>query len=528
MGILDRFRKAQPLDPSVRGETQGGSKSPFKSVGAPGTAIYGGYLIEKEKDSDLKGQQKYITFSNNLTNVSIVGAGVRYFTNLVAKAEWSVEPADDSAAAEDMAEQVKEIMDDMTTPWHRVIRRAAMYVFYGFSVQEWTAKRNEDGTVGMLDIEPRPQVTIERWDVDTSGTVLGVVQRNPQTQEEIYLPRTKCVYLVDDTLNDSPEGLGLFRHIAKACKTLQRYELLEAWGFETDLRGVPIARGPFTLLEQMVTTGQLTQTQVASLKQPMLDFIESHNRNPELGMLLDSQTYTTTDERGTPSTVRQWDVDLLQGSPGTAAEVAAAIERLNREIARVLGVEQLLLGSDSKGSHALAKDKTQQFGLLVDATLKELKEVFERDFLDPLWTLNGWDPELKPSFKIEKIQYRDIEQITTALAELSRAALAPDDPATNEVRALLGLSDAPEPDEADLALFQQSLLPPVPPGSGEEEEMPEEEEEETEKSYLPLPERGVEDVMDFVDRFMRNPAAMVEFPDPERRRDVALNRWRNA
>jgi len=451
--MSDEIKKAAPLDPSVRGDTSG-TASPFASVGAPGVALYGGYIVNKEKDADLTGQQRYATYSDMLANVSIVGAGVRYFANLVAKAEWSVEPADESGAAEELAELTKEIMDDMTTPWHRVVRRAAMYCMWGFSVQEWTAKRREDGKVGFMDVEPRAQVTIERWDVDESGTVLGMIQRNPQNQHDIYLPRSKCIYIVDDTLNDSPEGLGLFRHVIKAAKKLQRFELLEAWGFETDLRGVPIARGPFAQLEQMINSGQLTLAQANALKQPMIDFIESHNRNPELGMLLDSMTYQTTDERSSPSNVRQWDVELLQGSPTTAAEVALAIERLNREIARVLGVEQLLLGSSSSGSYALSKDKSEQFGLIVDSCLKELKESFQKDFLEPLWLLNGWDIELMPTFKIEKIQYRDIEQVTGALEQLARAGGTMDinDPAINEIRAILGLSDAPEQEEVDPAL----------------------------------------------------------------------------
>jgi phage gp29-like protein len=128
--------------------------------------------------------------------------------------------------------------------------------------------------------------------------------------------------------------------------------------------------------------------------------------------------------------------------------MAAAIERINREMARILGVEQLLLGSDSKGSFALSKDKTQSFGIIVDSCLKELRETFEKDFLGPLWTLNGWDESLKPTFKIEKIQFRDADQLTSSLEQLARAGapMAFDDPAINAIRSLLGLPNAPEED----------------------------------------------------------------------------------
>ena len=486
-------RKSNKQRPVQKAEPLGGSTGvdrtnpgPFGVVGAPGTAIYGGYLVTKEKEARLIGRQKYITFSNMLANTAIVAAGVRYYTNLVSKAEWSVEPADDSEAAEEMAELVEDIMADMTTPWHRVIKRFSMFAMYGFAIAEWTAKRREDGVIGLLDIEPRSQKTIEKWELDESGTVTGFIQTDPQTGKEIYLPRGKCLYVVDDTLDDSPEGLGLFRHLVKIADSLERYELLEAWGFETDLRGVPVGRGPFTDLELMVKKGSLSRSQANALKAPMLDFIENHNRNPELGMLLDSRTYQTTDERNTPSSVRQWEVELLKGSPTSAKEVAAAIERKNREMARIIGVEQLLLGSDSAGSHALSRDKTQAFGLSVDSNLKEMKEVIERDLLNPLWALNGWDEELKPSFKIEKIQYRDIEQVTTALEQMARAGATMDlnDPAVNEIRKILGLSDAPEQEEQDpdMSLLLNGKSPMLPDAEEPDEEEALESEEEGEDS----------------------------------------------
>ena len=61
--------------------------------------------------------------------------------------------------------------------WARIVRRAAMYRFYGFSIQEWTAKRRPDGLLTLADVAPRSQMTIERWDMLTDGSIQGVVQR---------------------------------------------------------------------------------------------------------------------------------------------------------------------------------------------------------------------------------------------------------------------------------------------------------------------------------------------------------------
>lgn len=416
---------------------------PTAVAGAPGTAVIGGYIEEKERDRDLQGHKKYETYSNVLANVSIVAAGVRYFLNLVAKPGWRFEPPEGGGPeAERYAELLSEMTSDMKTPWRRVVRRAAMYRYWGFSIQEWIAKVRDDGVMGIDDIAPRPQHTIEKWDVDERGDVLGVVQEHPLNGRDLYLPRRKLIYVVDDSLNDSPEGLGLFRHIAESCRRLKRFEQLEGYGFESDLRGIPVGRAPLAALDQAVKNGDISEADKAAILQPLKTFMESHIRNPKLGLLLDSMAYETQDEAQRPSNVKQWDMELLKADSSTQAEIARTIDRLNREIARVLGVEQLLLGDNGVGSFAMAKEKSHNFALIIDSTLTELAEAFYDDFVTVVFMLNGWDMALRPVVKTDKLQYRSIEEVTSSLEQMARAGavLAPDDPAINEVRDLMGLS----------------------------------------------------------------------------------------
>lgn len=420
---------------------------PMERAGTSGTAIWGGYVQQPEAKSDLTGRERYKTFSEALVNTSIVAAGVRYFLNLVSKAEWKVEPPEDGGAkAVEVAELIEDILlKDMDTPWHRVVRRAAMYRFYGFSIQEWTAKRRDDGAIGFLDIEPRPQITIERWDADVHGTIQGVVQRSPQTQLELYIPRSKVLYMVDDSLNDSPEGLGLLRHIAEPARRLRRLEQLEGWGYETDLRGIPLGRAPFSELQAMVQKNKLSSAERTRIEQGMKDFIEGHIKSPQLGLILDSLTYRTDDEKAAPSNVRKWDLELLKSGSTNLGDVAKAIQRLNREIARIIGVENILLGESGAGSLAMSRDKSDNFGLIVDSTLLELTEGFEVDVVNPIMALNGIPDEFKPTLKTDSIQHRDITEITDALVDMAQAGatLMSTDPAVGEVYDLLGLSRPP-------------------------------------------------------------------------------------
>jgi len=438
-------------EPDTGFVTERQEAAPTESLGVGGTAVYGGFIVQKEKDSKLLGIERYRTYGEIVANTSIVAAGVRYFLNLLSKASWTVSPSDDdNPQAVEIAETIDSIINDMVTPWHRVVRRAGMYKFHGFSIQEWTAVLRDDGVIGFLDIEARPQVTIEKWDVDEGGNVFGVVQRSPQDSTEIYLPRNKLLYAVDDTLDDSPEGLGLFRHLVRPARALERFEQLEGFGYETDLRGIPVGRGPFEELRTLEQNKVITRKERLEIEAPLRKFIQNHVKTPSLGILLDSIPYDSKDEARTPSSQRKWDMDLLQGSSTAFEAMGIAIRRKNEEMARILGVEHLLLGAGGSGSLALSRDKSQTFALNVDSALNDLSEVFECDLVDPLMALNGWPEELKPRLTVESAQIRDVDMITESLANLANAGgvLAPNDPAINAVRELMGLP----PQDPELAI----------------------------------------------------------------------------
>ncbi len=438
------------------------SSSPKNTAGTHGTRITNGYIEVLEKNPLLKSHDvRYRTYSGLMVNTSIVAAGVRYYLNLVAKAKWYWIPSEADTDGEFAQRLTSMITIDPQTPWHRIVRRAAMFRFYGFAVQEWNVRRHADGHLTFDDIAPRPQRTIERWDVDRSGQVLGMIQRSPQDNKEIYLDRDQVLYVVDDTLNDSPEGLGIFRHLVGPSLRLKRYEQLEGFGFETDLRGVPLGRAPFTALREMEKQGLIDKKQREALEAPIRKFVKNHIKNPKLGLLLDSMTYQTADEIERPSNAKQWDIELLTGSATSFSENANAIERLNREMARIMGVEQLLLGAGATGSFSTSKDKTHAFYLLIDSALTEIKETVRKDLVDRIWELNAWDENLKPSVDTEAVRYTDVAEISASLRDQANAGavLHPLDPVIDELRDMLGLPRRPQEILDD---YEGGLLPTDP------------------------------------------------------------------
>lgn len=456
--LTSRFRTfAGRLIPAIR---------PMKEQGTTGTSVYGGYVQNADRSPDWNGRQKYITSAELATNVSIVAAGTHYFLNMVAHPQWTCSPSDpDNEASVRAAKFAENLINDTATPWNRIIRKAAIYRFYGFGIQEWIAKSRGDGLIGIKDVESRPQHTIERWEISDTGKILGVWQRSPQTGALLGLPRQKFLYMVDDTLTDSPEGIGMFRHLAEPYARLKRYLELEVQAYERDLRGIPVGRVPLTKLNEAIRNNVITKAQADAMIASMENMVQIQTKSNNTGMILDSMPYENMTATGPAvSSALQWSLDLLQGGGSAFAEINTVIDRTQREMARIIGVEHLMMG-DQGGNRALALDKSRNLYLIANSILDNIAVQVRSDVLWPIWMLNGFPEHLLPHLETEDVAFKDVEQISATLTRMAQsgAVLAPDDPVINEVRGLLGVSDQTDPMGAmDEPFTEEDQLPDDP------------------------------------------------------------------
>lgn len=468
-----------------------GVRKPIRTraeMGVSGTAIHGGYVQTIEQHPKLARGTRYRTAADMLANIGIISAGMRFFQNLLAKPTWTFSPAVDqdgetSDEAKELAEFAEDVLTGMTDNWARIIRRSGLYRYHGFGIHEWTAQRRQDGRVGFMALESRPSYTIIKWDVDDAGAILGVWQRSPQTGQELYIPRGKFMYLVDDAFTDSPEGMGLFRTAVEHADRLKLYQEMEGQGFERDMRGVPVGKAPIDELNQMVEAEEITAEQRDESLAGIKSIIQAKTRKPSTGFLHDSKTYVAEGDSGDQiSSVEKWGIELLTGESPDFENIARAIERIRFDLAIQFGVEVLLLGSTESGSRALAKDKSRNLFLSVNAALVDLAEAVQRDLLKPLWILNGFTEDLMPTATPEDITFRDIldeAEVVRSLA-LSGAVLETGDPIVDWFRDKLG---APRPPEIEEGTGFDDMAPPgdgdPPTDAGPPE--PVEEEEDVEK-----------------------------------------------
>jgi hypothetical protein len=447
-GLTSRLLGIMGIRPDIK-ETV----NPFKEMGTSGTAIQSGYVVSNERNYKARGSMRYETANDILINAAIVGAGMRFFANLVAKPKWTFDPAKDaeggrsSKEAMAVAEFVEDCLFDCSDSFPRIVRRMSAFRFYGFGTHEWTIKKRFDGRIGFESIEARPWHTIEQWDTDDKGSIIGVVQRAPVTGETLYIPRRKLAYLVDDSFSDSPEGIGLWRHLVEPFERFKSYCKVEGMGFERDLRGIPIGRVPYTLLQKAVVDGVITEEQAKALSKPVEEFVSMSAKSTETGIVLDSSMHMTQTETGeTVSNTPLFDMKLLTASGTGFADIGNAIDRVQYQMATIIGAENLLVGSGSTGSRALSEDKSRNLYLNVDGCLSDIVSAVNKDLIPILCAYNGIPCQLWPKAKTESAAYLDATTKSQILVNLSNAGAMTSiaDPAVSEIRIEAGLSAATE------------------------------------------------------------------------------------
>lgn len=446
---------------------------PKTEQGVGGFAVYGGYLNPDSYNPKMYGAMRWKVAGDILRDLSLTAACIRFMSNLISRPEWTWEPADDSPAAQEAAEFMQDICDDLDTSWTRLVRRSIMFKFHGFMAQEWIAKKRDDGLIGLRAIEQRPQHTITKWDLDEGGSIKGLIQTSPQTGEELYLPRGKLLYLVDDTLTDRPDGMGWFHHLVDIGDRLKSLLDLEAIGFERDLRGIPVGRAPFQEINRMISEGKLTKQQGDDMIAGLREFVTMQRRTSETGLVVDSKPYESKSENGiTVSGSPQWDLQLISGDPQSVEEIGMAVKRLQYEVALLLGAEVLLTGREGEGSRALSEDKSRNTYLTANAILADIAEGVNRDIRDPIWAMNGFPDELKPKAVPEDVSFKDAETVAKTLADMATAGavLAPDDDAIDDVRNLLGISPSKPIDPKMMAAMQGQPDPEADPDDGNDPE----------------------------------------------------------
>jgi hypothetical protein len=409
----------------------------------------------------------------------MVATGVRLFTSLLSGTEWSAIPNEvGGRGARKGADIVTKglLNAPLVRPWPIVVRKQSLYKMLGNAIHATAMRRRADGLIVYSAIEHRPQATIERWNrKDEFSPWESVSQRTRQSGELLDIPLDECWYTVDDTITDDPDGVGLLRHVVEHVRRLEVFEMLEGKAYGEDLGGIPIGRAPLAEIERAIGTSK-TADQIKADKdartKKLRDVLDKRKKSPEESqwLLLDSDVYANADQSKT--NIPKWGLEMVKSETANLPDINQVIARVRFEIACVLGIEFVLLGSNDAGSFALSQDKTNTFATNLQTALNELGWSATMQLARRLVAANGLDPDTcTPTLVAEPISTDTVEIATRALANLAMAGLPPNDPARNVIRKRLRLP--PEPEQAYDLVRPGRLIPavgdPAAPPAGEAE-----------------------------------------------------------
>lgn len=452
-----KISKIKTINPSFkRGRAEVNPVSPQlaqTTIGRRGNSInssFGGRYFPKLP-------REHLTFSRMIRLIPIVSRAMTDFQDKCSRAQWSVIPAieeeemldeqgnplpksPEAQLAEEYAEFVREqLFDNPNFNWNDVVRRDAGYKFWGYAVSEWTLGFDRDRRLVFSDIAPRSQASINRFDVEEeTGKVLGFYQGS---REDNFIPIDKTVYFCDGSIDDTPEGQGVLartRYMAEEWFDLFKTRSIS---IKQDARGMFVGRVPHQkLLSQGMTPDEVEamEDNVRNIEEVLNNQTKSEN----MGIILPSESQTV-DNQGAERIINvpEWDIQLLQGDSKGLEELEEAINSLNREMARAMYAEHILLGDNSVGSYALSEEKSKSVYQLVDECLAALVKGYSSQLIPVLFEYNGFNTELMPRLEVESADYRSLDDDIKAVNILN--SFPPHHPAIDHFAAKLGIPVEP-------------------------------------------------------------------------------------
>lgn len=430
---------------------------PTKILGAPGLKAWAGRISE-EWDPALQGSKAAKLYREMLDSEPVLATVVRMITTVLQQADVYVQPhKSGTPLAYEAKDLVEECIEEMTPSWDEFLEDVLSAVAYGWSFHEITYARRPDGRLGWASIDIRGQDSLDRWEIDDAGRVVGMWQMPPPSFKRIFIPIEKALHFRIGGPKGNPEGKSLFR----ACKRPYLYkrslEEIEAIGIERDLAGLPVLEVPPDLLGVDASDAE------KAFVDQLFRRIQNVRRDAEEAVLIPAAEWTRPDGAVEKS---GWRFSLLSTGGTRQVNAGDVIRRYEHRMLMTFLAEFLLLGeAGGAGSYALSKDKSDFLVLSLTAILKSICIAFTQQAVFPLMKLNGYPEDAWPTVEHDDIESPALGELATYVATLTQAGvLMPDEALERKLREWAALPQLGEDD-------------PRPGASSEIEAEPEAEEE---------------------------------------------------
>lgn len=442
-------------------------KTPYIMIGRTGLNRAGG-LIYEEQLRQLSGTRGVKSYMEMRDNDAIIGAVLFAVEMLIRKVKWTVKPTGESKEEKAAAEYVEECRVDMSHTWEDLMAEILSMLWAGWSYFEIVYKRRlgpgedptkrsryTDGKTGWRKIELRAQESLDHWEFDEDGGILGMWQRPAPTYELLFIPIEKALLFRTKSIKGSPEGRSLLRNAYRSWYIKKRAEENEAIGIERDMVGTPKLEVPVEVM--LADADSALQTLRAELEKMGSEL----KRDEREFIMIPAEKIAGPDGTEIPSGYK---IELLKSGGQRQIDTDKVIKRYESRIAMTVLGQFLLLGQDKVGSFALASEATNLFAVAISAILDSIAAVFNRYAIPRLFEVNRWKleqlPELVPG-DLEKPQLEALGKFIESMVKVG--AIIPGPATERKLRQLAELPDPEEDEEEDSDRRRSPAIQPPQP-----------------------------------------------------------------
>lgn len=367
-GLLDFLKGIKPQNEEREVAEVGGQPVKVIEVGSSGTEIYGGYLSE-EYLSDLRGT----SWADKIDQMRRSDANVRMAINALKlplkSSNWYInekEKTEEAALQKKLLE--KALFEDTGRSFTKLIGEVLTCLDFGYSLFEITYRpKLDDPELGhyntLKSIAYRSQKTIERWNINSDGTVKSVLQlANGDTGRSVDLDARFLIHFAPEQEGDNFEGVSILRGMYGSWLRKNHFLKLMAAGIEK--YAIPI---------------------------PILEVPEGKENSPEYKNAIRALQKFTSNQSNYITFPQGWKLDI-KTTVFEAEKIRNTIEFENKEMVNSILASFLLLGQGSSGgAYALSKDLSDFFSQTLNYVADHIAEQFEEKIFKPLIKMNFGD-----------------------------------------------------------------------------------------------------------------------------------------
>jgi len=386
-------------------------------VGATGTPIFGGFLLELgEYNADLAWPASYLVYEQMRRSDAQVAATLWASKLPIRGGEWTVVPPEYPTAIEkEAAEFVEDELLDGEVDFDAALQNALLMFDFGAALHEDVWKIDGEH-VRLAKIAERLPLTFYRWVCDPGTDNLRVIEQlgyRAGNYVRTELPMEKCTLFTFRQEGANFTGRALLREMYQHWYIKSNLYKVEAIACERNGMGVPvITMGPDAKREDRGTA---------------LEWVQRLTTHQRTGLLLPPA----------------WTF-ALEGVKGTLRNPEESIEHHGARIMMAGLAQFMMMGQHGSGNRSLGETMSDFFFMGLQATADQIGRRFSDTTVRRLVDFNFEGIERYPKLVPQHIMALKFESVVDALAKLGTANMVTEDPDMEDwLRRKMGAPDKP-------------------------------------------------------------------------------------